>query len=567
MMNNIDNKKMQKVHKNPALKWIFGVSEKLKYQLLLLVLLNSLISVSVVMFAVVLKDTVDAAVTGAKIAFFRYVFLLGVLVFVQIAFKAVIRRMDEYVRADMENRLKCRTYKTILSRKYDSITSFHTGELLNRMTNDVVVVADGFAQIIPGIIAMLVKMLGAAVVLFLLDYRFAVIYSAGGAVLLMFTAMFRKVMKRLHKDVQAADGVVRSHLQENLGSLMVLKTFGVENKSLLASEEYMEKHKQVRMKKNMFSNLCNIGFGLVMNGGYLFGLVWCGCGILFGNITLGTLSAVLQLVDQLQQPFANITGYLPKFYGMLSSAERLMELEALDEEIIEDKKDKVFCYEFYRSMERLVCDKIDFAYEGNQVFKNAEFTIDKGEFVAVMGSSGAGKSTLLKLLLAMYMPDSGQLYFEGAGNQYPVTDSYRGMFAYVPQGNFLMSGTIRDAIVFLDDNGSNIDIERVYNAAHIACVDTFAEKLEKGYDTVIGERGLGISEGQAQRIAIARALYTDAPVLLFDEATSALDESTEKQVLKNIRELTDKTLIIVTHRKAVLELCDRCVVLEDKHFE
>ena len=148
-----------------------------------------------------------------------------------------------------------------------------------------------------------------------------------------------------------------------------------------------------------------------------------------------------------------------------------------------------------------------------------------------------------------------------------MTEAYRKMFAYVPQGNFLMSGNVTSAIASLDGSDAEIDMEKVKRAAHIACADTFVEELEHGYNTLIGERGTGISEGQAQRLAIARALYTDSPVLLLDEATSALDEQIEKRVLKNIRELTDKTVIIVSHRKAVLDVCDRCVMLEDKHFE
>ena len=184
-----------------------------------------------------------------------------------------------------------------------------------------------------------------------------------------------------------------------------------------------------------------------------------------------------------------------------------------------------------------------------------------------MGNSGAGKSTLLKLLLAIYEPEKGTLEIKTEKESYALTERYRKMFAYVPQGNFLMSGNVTSAIASLDDTSADVDMDKVKAVAHIACADTFVEKLEHGYDTLIGERGMGISEGQAQRLAIARALYTDAPVLLLDEATSALDEQIEKKVLKNIRELTDKTVIIVSHRKAVLEVCDRCVVLEDKHFE
>lgn len=558
---------LKKIVKNPAMSWIFGVSGKLKLGVLLLVLLNSAISISAVAFALVLREAIDGAVSGNKMVFLKFVIILGLIMVGQIAARGVIRFLDEYVRSGMENVIKTRLYETILSRKYSAITAFHTGELLNRITNDAVVVADGFVQIIPGIIAMLVKLAGAAAVLFVLDYRFSVIFFAGGGLVLIFTTLFRRVMKKLHKDVQAADGVLRSYLSENLGSLMVLKTFGAERKSIDTSKHYMDKHRFMRMKRNRFSNICNVGFGLVMNGGYIFGLCWCSFGILHGSITYGTLSAVLQLVDQLWAPLANMTGYLPKFYGMLSSAERCMELETLEEEHVESQFSRDYCGELYKDMTAIECKNITFRYEDDIILENADISIGKGELITIMGNSGAGKSTLLKLLLAIYEPEKGTLEIKTEKESYALTEKYRKMFAYVPQGNFLMSGNVTSAIASLDDTSADVDMDKVKAVAHIACADTFVEKLEHGYDTLIGERGMGISEGQAQRLAIARALYTDAPVLLLDEATSALDEQIEKKVLKNIRELTDKTVIIVSHRKAVLEVCDRCVVLEDKHFE
>ena len=558
---------LKKIVKNPAMRWIFGVSGKLKLGVLLLVLLNSAISISAVAFALVLREAIDGAVSGNKMVFLKFVIILGLIMVGQIAARGVIRFLDEYVRSGMENVIKTRLYETILSRKYSAITAYHTGELLNRITNDAVVVADGFVQIIPGIIAMLVKLAGAAAVLFVLDYRFSVIFFAGGGLVLIFTTLFRRVMKKLHKDVQAADGVLRSYLSENLGSLMVLKTFGAERKSIDTSKQYMDKHRFMRMKRNRFSNICNVGFGLVMNGGYIFGLCWCSFGILHGSITYGTLSAVLQLVDQLWAPLANMTGYLPKFYGMLSSAERCMELETLEEEHVESQFSRDYCRELYKDMTAIECKNITFRYEDDIILENADISIGKGELITIMGNSGAGKSTLLKLLLAIYEPEKGTIEIKTEKESYALTEKYRKMFAYVPQGNFLMSGNVTSAIASLDDTSADVDMDKVKAVAHIACADTFVEKLEHGYDTLIGERGMGISEGQAQRLAIARALYTDAPVLLLDEATSALDEQIEKKVLKNIRELTDKTVIIVSHRKAVLEVCDRCVVLEDKHFE
>ena len=558
---------LKKIVKNPAMSWIFGVSGKLKLGVLLLVLLNSAISISAVAFALVLREAIDGAVSGNKMVFLKFVIILGLIMVGQFAARGLIIFLDEYELSGLENVIKTRLYETILSRKYSAITAYHTGELLNRITNDAVVVADGFVQIIPGIIAMLVKLAGAAAVLFVLDYRFSVIFFAGGGLVLIFTTLFRRVMKKLHKDVQAADGVLRSYLSENLGSLMVLKTFGAERKSIDTSKQYMDKHRFMRMKRNKFSNICNVGFGLVMNGGYIFGLCWCSFGILHGSITYGTLSAVLQLVDQLWAPLANMTGYLPKFYGMLSSAERCMELETLEEEHVESQFSRDYCRELYKDMTAIECKNITFRYEDDIILENADISIGKGELITIMGNSGAGKSTLLKLLLAIYEPEKGTLEIKTEKESYALTEKYRKMFAYVPQGNFLMSGNVTSAIASLDDTNADVDMDKVKAVAHIACADTFVEKLEHGYDTLIGERGMGISEGQAQRLAIARALYTDAPVLLLDEATSALDEQIEKKVLKNIRELTDKTVIIVSHRKAVLEVCDRCVVLEDKHFE
>lgn len=559
--------KLGKLFKNPALSWIFSVSGKLKFGMFFLVLLNSAISISAILFALALREAIDGAVAGNKIYFLKWAVILGFIMLSQIATRSVIRFLDEYVRSGMENVIKTRLYETILSRKYSSITAFHTGELLNRITNDAVVVADGFVQIIPGIIGMLVKLIGAAAVLFVLDYRFSIIFFAGGALVLAFTAIFRRVMKRLHKDVQTADGILRSYLSENLTSLMVLKTFGAERKSIETSKQYMDKHRSMRMKRNKFSNICNIGFALVMNGGYIFGLCWCSFGILHGRITYGTLSAVLQLIDQLWTPIANMTGYFPKFYAMLSSAERCMEFEMLEEEHVKNQYDRLYCRKMYDNMTAIECSNITFRYEDDIILQNASLTVRKGELITIMGNSGAGKSTLLKLLLSIYEPEKGSLEFVTEQGRIDITEAYRKMFAYVPQGNFLMSGNVTNAIASLDDSNAQIDMEKVRRAAHIACADTFVEELEHGYDTLIGERGAGISEGQAQRLAIARALYTDSPVLLLDEATSALDEQIEKRVLKNIRELTDKTVIIVSHRKAVLDVCDRCVMLEDKHFE
>ena len=303
---------------------------------------------------------------------------------------------------------------------------------------------------------------------------------------------------------------------------------------------------------------------------YLFGVCYCGYGILTGAISYGTLTAVTQLISQIQSPFANITGYLPKFYAMTASAERIMEIE----KFTDDCKTGILSAETVRSfyenkMKGFGILNAEFTYypvvdrisdltkeEMPLVLKNISVDIRKGEYVAFTGHSGCGKSTVLKLLMSVYRLDGGIRYIEGTEGEKVLSPEWRRLFAYVPQGNQLFSGTIREVIAFADKTASAND-ERLEKALKIACADVFVHELENGADTLLGERGAGLSEGQMQRIAIARAVFSGCPVLLLDEATSALDEQTERKVLENLKTMTDKTVVIVTHRPAALDICDR----------
>lgn len=548
-----------------SLKWLISVTGKEKYSVILLTVLNSAIAAGAVLSALAMRKIVDSAVSHNQSDFISYALILGVIIIFQILVRAVCRRIDEKTKSSIENILKKSVYETILTRDYAIITDYHTGELQNRMTNDTTVISDGMASILPNITAMLVKIAGAVIVLLSLDIRFALVFLIGGLILICVTYSFRKVMKKMHKQVQSADGEVRSYLQETIENLLVIRCFGGENKSADIAADKMTIHQEIRLKRNMFSNLCNTGFSTVMNGGYFFGLIWCGIEIFNEKISYGTLTAVLQLVNQIQQPFANITGYLPKYYSMISSAERLIELENLKKDNKVIKTSGKQRSQLYENLKEIKFTGVDFNYpNGTKVLENADYTIAKGSFTAVVGSSGIGKSTLLKLMLAIYDVDNGSVDFVLNDNeQIPITDSARSIFAYVPQGNFLMSGTIAEAVSFMSD--MPLDMEKVKKSCEISCADEFIEQLENRYNTLLGENGAGLSEGQTQRIAVARAIYSDAPVLLLDESTSALDELTEQRLLNNLRKMTDKTVIIITHRKAVLSICDR--IIEFKNTE
>lgn len=557
--------------KQSARKWLYTVPGKKKWYVVALTLVQALLGGSGVLYALLLRGVVDGAAGGDKTAFWRYLILIIALSAAQLILRAVVRWLTELSKSTLENVFKSRLTGTLLRKDYLRISAIHSGEWMNRLTNDAVVVASGYVDIVPGLVSMTVKLISAIAMIIVIEPFFAAILVPGGIVLALFTILFRKVMKRLHKNVQESDGRLRIFLQERIASLLMLRSFAAENQTLAGAEEKMNAHKAARMRRNHFANLCNFGFGAAMTGMYLLGVGWCGYGILTGTISYGTMTAILQLVSQVQMPMANITGFLPRYYAMLASAERLMEAESFEDDRA-NAKPLPEITSFYRNeLSAIGLNRVSFTYypvvsdntlelektDMPIVLKDLSLKIKKGEYAAFTGTSGCGKSTALKLLMCVMQPDSGERYFEDTqGNEGELSSEYRRLFAYVPQGNYLMSGTIREIVGFADPTSMH-DEERIRNALRIACAEQFVSELDQGTDTLLGERGTGLSEGQMQRIAIARAIFSQSPILLLDEATSALDGSTEKQLLENLRSMTDKTVIIVTHRPAALGICDR----------
>ena len=550
-----------------TLQWLSAVTGRAKGLVGLLVVVQAVLSVSSIAFAFILRRIINMAVQGASTGFRSSFVLLAGVIAAQIALGAVGRFLSEYTTTTVENRFKQRLFAALLTGNYASVTAVHSGEWMNRLTSDTTVVAGGVTQIVPGLIGMLVRLLGAVTAILWLEPRFLYILLPGGAAMMLLTYAFRKILKRLHKRIQETDGALRVFLQERLESLLIVRTFAKEHQTAAQAASLMEQHKAARMKRSNFSNLCNIGFAGAMNGAYLLGIGFCGYGILTGTMSYGNLMAIMQLVGQVQSPFANITGYLPRYYAMLASAERLMEAEAFapdsEHPLAEEK-----ALEFYRTkLTALRLEHASFTYQPPVraeeaqppmpvVLKDIDLTIRKGEYIAFTGPSGCGKSTVLKLLMCLYPLDAGSRTLETTCGTQPLTAAWRSLFAYVPQGNQLLSGTIRDIVSFGDPCKAQDDAG-ILRALRIACAEDFVQKLEKGLDTTLGEHGQGLSEGQMQRIAIARAVFSEHPILMLDEATSALDEATARQLLENLRRMTDKTVLMVTHRTDQTEFFDR----------
>lgn len=557
-----------KMEKSSSIKWLLAVIGKRKISIILLTIIQAAFGISSVVFAVFLQRIIDCATTQNQNGFFFFLVLLVALVIAQIILRGVARWLEEKSRSSIENALKERLFSEILTKDYAAVSAVHSGDWLNHLTSDTVVCANGAVEILPNIVGMLVKLSGALIMILALEPKFAIILFPGGIAMIFLTYSFRRILKRLHKTVQEKDGKLRIFLQEHLENLLIVRSFSAEKLVKNKMQEKMDSHQSARMKKNHFSNLCNTGFSAAMNGMYLLGLAYSGFGILNGTVSYGTLTAILHLISQIQSPFANITGYLPKFYAMMASAERLIQVENIENNCSDAIIYSHQIQNFYKNdFVGIAFENVDFSYSKSgdiDALKNVNIQITKGDCIAVTGHSGCGKSTLFKLLMSLYQCDGGKItLLKKHGEDETMSSRYRRLFAYVPQGNGLMSGTIREVVTFSDESKMQDDAA-IRSALKIACADAFVDDLDNGIDTILGECGTGLSEGQMQRIAVARAVFSNHPILLLDEATSALDEQTEKSLLENLKQLPDKTLLIVTHRPAALRICNKVITMTKK---
>ena len=553
----------------PALPWLWRVTGRYKAAVAAITLICAVQGAGGVASALLFRELVDGAVAGQGGRFGLAAGLLAGLMLAQRLLSALDSLMSERTRAALDNRLKERLFSTLLHKDYAAVTARHSGDWVARLTSDTEVVTSGVLDILPGLANMLARLAGALAALFALEPAFFFILAPVGLLVAGITFGLRRVLKRLHKRIQEAGGEVLAYVQERLESMMVIRVFSMENSTCAGAADRMARHRAARLRRNRFSTLFNFGFGVVVDGGYLLAAFWCGYGILRGAVSYGTFTAILQLVGQVQSPVAGLTGVVPRYYAMVASAERLMEAEAYPDDGDGWQVSAAEVARFYR--EELCAIGVrgaGFAYRAADggaggrlaVLSGLDIEIQKGEYVAFTGHSGCGKSTLLKLLMCLYPLDEGERYIayrkDGAPAERPLTPAWRGLFAYVPQGNQLMSGTIRQIVAFGDPDAMQQE-ERMARALAIACADEFVAALDRGLDTPLGERGCGLSEGQMQRIAIARAVFSERPILILDESTSALDEDTERRLLENLRRMTDRTVLIITHRPAALHICDR----------
>lgn len=541
-----------------TLKWIYRRIKRFLPAIIATALISAVTAVSYVVLALLTKRVLDIATGDAAGNLAAAGAALFAVIALQVTAGACQSLLNAYTNGKLTMSLREYLFTAICKKKYEEISPYHSGDILNRITSDVDTVVSSSVTIIPNSVSIFTKIIAGLGAMVFMNPILALIILLLGVTVPAIGRFISKKYKYMHKECQRTEGRTRSFMQECFENIVVIKTFASEGPFIKRLQRYMDDNFKLKIKRTGISIAATISLYTFFTIGYYAVLLWGAGGLSKGTLTYGTLMAFLQLISQLRSPLQNVSGILPQYYSAIASAERLTELEGLrDETSLLRSEDADKLKADFKSVE---AKNLCFGYGAKNILENCSFTAEKGDIIAITGESGSGKSTLFKLILGLYSPASGSLTVNG---EIPTDASVRPLFAYVPQGNMVLSGSIRDNISLCNPD---VDEESIINAAKAAEIYDYIAALPDGLDTMLSERGAGLSEGQIQRISIARALITEAPVLLLDEATSALDESTETRVLENIRRMTGKTVLFITHRNTSLKACDKIMHIENKSF-
>ena len=583
--------------------WLFSQSKAQHGRIVALSVLCTVQAAVLVSFALACRAVIDQAVAGNVDGLLASAAVLAGVIIAQLVLRLAINSTQERIRARFALELRKSMLDSIFAARFGNVLRFHSGELSNRMFSDVQVVSNGVATIIPSFVSMLMQLVFAITVLALISPPMVALFAAAALLSFVLARTLRGRLKALHKTVQEKEGAVRVFLQEALEHQLVIRSFGAQPATSAHANTLQEDHFAAQMRRRGYSIAANASFSFFFNALYAVALTWCAFELLHGTMSYGTLMAVLQLVARIQAPVSSLSGMLPQLYQTLASAERLMEVAELPHS---EGCLPVAAKEFYQRLSGVRMRNLAFSYDDEEAEGAAvsagrmeapsgeesvsltcsDVFVPKGSFVVVEGPSGSGKSTLFKLLLGAYNAD-GFAYelAEGAATSAaaasdapagaPLTDAPAsafavsayaasqvppGVFAYVPQDNFLFAGSIRENVAFATPDATDDQVKR---ACEAACAWEFVEELPLGLDTMIGEHGQGLSQGQLQRLAIARAVCSGAPIMVLDEVTSALDDATETAVLANIASLPGKTIFVAAHRAKAREFATIRLHVED----
>lgn len=543
--------------KSDYIKWLIKYSLPYLPQIGVMFLLSVISSLIAAKLSLVSKEIIDSATGGNLVT--RAIVVYMVLTILCLCISAASSFISVVLDEKFSFGIRKNLYEKIIESVWVDIKKYHSGDLMTRLTSDAGNISNGIIYTIPNIISLIIELLIMFFILYYYEPALAILALLIAPIAAVTCFILGRKLKKLQVKVLETEANYRSFLQESISNLLIVKAFGNEENSIeKLSRLRDERFFWVRKKANMgiiSSNIMSISFQI----GYIAALSLGAYKVADGSITYGTMALFLTMVGRIQSPILQLAERVPKVVSIFASAGRVIELQNI-------AKEDYTKQEITEENMGVNVEELTFGYvKKEQVLENVSLHIEPGEFVAILGESGIGKTTLIRLLMAFLEGESGNIeFFNAMGQSAKACAGARSFMSYVPQGNTLFSGSIRENILMGKQDATEEEIEE---ALKIAAAYDFVQELPNKVDTVIGERGHGISEGQAQRIAIARALIKKAPFLILDEATSALDEKTELEVLEGIKKMEPKpTCLLITHRRSVLNYCHREIKIENNQI-
>lgn len=539
-------------------KWMYTYAKKYKFQIVFYICLGIMTTLMGLASSVGSKYLIDAVTgqdTGNTALIAIFIVSMGLF---SIGINAVTTMISARINIKVNNEIQAEVYDKILVADWISMKEFHSGDLLNRLNGDVNTVASSILSWIPSLITRGVQFLGILAIILYYDPTMAVIALASAPVMVIVSKTLMKKMRNYNKRMREVSSEVMSFNEESFQNIQSVKAFDLVEFFSNRLRNVQQNYKDVYLDYNKFSVYTSSFMSVV---GMFVAYACFGWGVYrlwTGHITFGTMTLFVQLSSQLSSSFKSLVSLVPSAISATTSAGRIMEFFKIKNETkLDDEKVRLIQNNTQGKGLSVELEDVNFSYNSTKtVFKNANVVANPGEIVALVGPSGEGKTTMVRLLLGLINAKSGSAVIKDInGISCKISSETRRFFAYVPQGNTIFSGTIADNMRMVKPDASD---EEIIEALKTACAYDFVKKLPKGINSKVGERGGGFSEGQAQRISIARALLRKSPILLLDEATSALDVFTERQVLRNIMNSGyARTCIVTTHRPSVLTMCDR----------
>lgn len=527
--------------------WLYNTWKGYKLQTIINIAIGILLVFTDLAFVWGTKLCIDIAThNNTRFSLKSAITLLIILLITQL----LLSYASKWVKATLGAKSTCQmqkdNYRHLLQCDWSALKQYHSGDILNRLEKDIDSIVTFLTESIPSLLATVTRLIGAFLILYIMNKTLALIIIIICPLFLIISKLYVKKTRLITHDIRTSESNIQTTIQEGLQHITVLKTFG---KTLWATEILNETQNNLKKgikNKTIYSSISSLTMNFGFSAGYIITFTWGVLNLENGIITYGALIAFMQLIGQIQAPIRNLSRYIPIFINAFTASERIIELQAI-------KQEKLFYKPLLKGDVGIELKNVTFQYpKGRHIFENFSYNFAPHSKTAIVGETGKGKTTLIRLVLSLLHPQKGCIEIYNKTTRLSLTNLSRNNFSYVPQGNTLLNGTIKSNLILGNEYATETDM---INALTAACAN-FVFNSEKGLDMPCGEGGNGLSEGQAQRISIARALLKPCSILIMDEATSSLDEDTEKNVIKNITNLyPEKTIIFITHRPEILKYC------------